>query len=97
MTISEWLESLDFNLANGFEIVAPHFDRVSTHVMHQDFAVPEVDPLLNYLHSARDPIEAEVGSVPWDAFMTVLRQLLQQRLDRGPISYRTTQVVFECS
>jgi len=95
--VERWLEPLDFDAENGHDILAPHFEQVERHLMRRDFVVPEAGPLVAYVDSARAPIEAEVGPVPWRSFLDALQRKIEDRLRSGPVTYSTAQCLFICS
>ena len=65
--LSSWLPDLDFHSANGAAILEPHFASVEAHTWEAVYELTEADPLVGYLDSLREPIEAEVGeALDWD-------------------------------
>jgi hypothetical protein len=65
--------------------------------MHREFVVPHAAPLVGYVASLRAPIEAQVGVLPWTAFLDALEHGIEKRLRSGPVTYRAAQSLFICS
>lgn len=64
--VGQWIEPLDFNADNGEAILSQYFTSVTTSRWSVDVELHEPGPLVGYLDSGREPIEAEVGQdLPW--------------------------------
>lgn len=79
--VSRWLEPLDFNADNGETILREHFDSVTIHPWSVGFELPEPGPLVEYLDSGREPIEAELGQgLPWAAVLATAGDLASDHI-----------------
>jgi len=66
-------------------------------LIQREFVVPEAASLVAYIASLQAPVEAQVGPLPWPAFLESLEQTIEKRLRSGPVTYRTAQCLFVCS
>ena len=57
------------------------------------FDVPHVEPLLAFVDSIRDPMEAELGPFDFDDFRADLEKRLETVLDHGSLRF-TRRVAF---
>jgi hypothetical protein len=58
------------------------------------FEVPHVEPLLAFVDSLRDPMQAELGAFDFDLFRSGLERRLATRLSAGPIRFRRRTAFF---
>ena len=76
-TVQQWIEPLDFTLENGAHILRQVFESVDRTVSETQFEVPHVEPLLAYVDSIRDPMEAELGGFEFQEFRADLERRLE--------------------
>ena len=94
--IERWLEPLDFNADNGTEILTEHFSHVDRYEWRTDFELPSAEPLVAYLASGRDPIEAELGGdLPWDDILARTHALAENHIaTQGALRFQRTGATF---
>jgi SAM-dependent methyltransferase len=85
--VDRWIEALDFTLENGEQILRQAFPRVDRTVSETQFDVPHVEPLLAFVDSIRDPMEAELGPFDFDEFRADLEKRLETMLDGGSLRF----------
>ena len=94
-SVDTWFPPLDFSLENGLDVLAPHFDRVETVVSTIPFSVPEVEPIVVYARTLRDPVVAFLGSTfDYDTFLGHVADLVRADLAHGPITFERRSVLF---
>lgn len=82
--VADWIEPLDFNAENGESILSEHFGSVTNDRWTVTFELHEPAPLVAYLDSGKDPIEAEVGrNLPWPAILATLQDLAADHIRRN--------------
>jgi hypothetical protein len=92
-TVERWIEPLDFTLENGEQVLRQAFasDRA---ISETQFEVPHVEPLLAFVDSIRDPMQAELGAFDYDAFRAALEQRLTTTLGRSPLRFTRRTAFF---
>ena len=85
--VQQWIEPLDFTLENGANILGEVFASVDRTVSETQFQGTHVEPLLTFVDSIRDPMEAELGAFDYDTFRADLAQRLEVQLGRSPLRF----------
>jgi SAM-dependent methyltransferase len=81
--VDQWIEPLDFHAANGREILSEHFGDVAEHPWAAHYELNDTEPLVGYLDSGREPIEAELGgALPWEEVLVTARALIDDHIRR---------------
>jgi SAM-dependent methyltransferase len=93
-TVQQWIEPLDFTLENGAHILRQVFTSVDRTVSETQFEVPHVEPLLAFIDSIRDPMEAELGAFEFHEFRADLEQRLVTMLRRRPLRFARRMAFF---
>jgi ubiquinone/menaquinone biosynthesis C-methylase UbiE len=79
--VGQWIEPLDFHAANGRGILSEHFGAVEEHPWTAHYEVMDAEPLVGYLDSGREPIEAELGeTLPWHEVLATARALIDDHI-----------------
>lgn len=94
--VDRWIEPLDFNADNGESILSNHFASVATHRWSVEFELHDPEPLVAYLDSGRDPIEAEVGpDVPWTTVPATAEELISNHIgEHGSLRFERRGATF---
>lgn len=87
--IDQWIAPLDFNADNGEVVLSEQFSTVTTHEWSVEIELQEPSPLVAYLDSVRDPIEAEVGCpLPWTEVLDTAQHLIEDHIaSRGSLCF----------
>jgi len=93
-TVQQWIEPLDFTLENGAHILRQVFESVDRTVSETQFEVPHVEPLLAYVDSIRDPMEAELGGFEFQEFRADLERRLETTLRHRPLRFARRTAFF---
>jgi ubiquinone/menaquinone biosynthesis C-methylase UbiE len=93
-TVERWIEPLDFTLENGEQVLRRAFASVDRTISETQFEVPHVEPLLAFVDSIRDPMQAELGAFDYDAFRAALEQRLTTTLGRSPLRFTRRTAFF---
>lgn len=79
--VGQWLEPLDFNEANGADILRAQFPNVDRYRWEVRLEVSSPEPLVAYLDSGRTPIEDELGDdLLWDDILARAAELTRIHL-----------------
>jgi ubiquinone/menaquinone biosynthesis C-methylase UbiE len=94
--VDQWIEPLDFNATNGRKILSEHFGRVDEEPWAAHYELTDAEPLVSYLDSGKEPIEAELGEeLPWNDVLAAARVLIDEHIDRyGALRFRRRGATF---
>ena len=67
------LWNLSFNLQNGHDLLAPHFNDITLKLFEDSLEVTEVEPLMNYLLSMK-----QADSADWEDGVRQARQEVER-------------------
>lgn len=91
-----WIQHLDFNSGNGANLLGEHFSSVEAHTSTVSYQVTDPAPMVAYLDSLRDPVEAEHGEIPrWGDVLTELQGLSASWItEHGSLRFDRNAVTF---
>lgn len=92
----EWIEKLDFHCDNGGSILGRHFASVESHASRVSYQVHEPGPIVAYLDSLRDPVEAQLGAIEaWDDVLDELHRAAATLIsEQGAIEFERRFMTF---